>query len=53
MTTVVWVVVAITGRGLRHTLYRQQQGQTQQQMKMSRMMMKPTIPATMGNGEGL
>lgn len=33
-TTVVWEVVAITGLGFRHMLYMQQQGHTQQEMKI-------------------
>lgn len=43
MTTVVWVVVATTGLGLRHILYRQQKGHTQQQMMMLTMKMKEEI----------
>lgn len=54
MTTVVWVVVVTIGRGLRHMLYKQQQGQTQQVMKMMEIITKATIAKTVGiTGTGL
>lgn len=37
-------------RGLWHILYRQQHGQTQQQMKMRSVTMEPTIPMIIGAG---